>query len=399
MKLRSLSFLMLIVILAGCGSAGAGAPTPYPTIVLGNGTPVAPPASNFPGGVRASGVLVPGRQAQIASASGGIITSLPVALGQTVKAGEVLVKLSGGEQAAAALEAAKFELLAAQQALSEIEENAATDKAQAQLRLALASDAFDEAKKHRSWKDYRVGSDDQVAVARANLLLAEDALKQAEDAYGGYVDDPVDNLNKAYALTALANARDARNRASANLNYLLSKPDAEDVAKADAELAVAQAEMEAAQRALETIGEGPNPQALALAEARLKNAEAQVAASQAVLDSLVIKAPFSGAVGKIDLEQGSWANPGQVILVLADLKGMRVKTTDLSERDVATVQVGQETLVLIEPLGVNVPGMVTEIASLPDVLGGDVVYQTIIRLESIPDDARAGMSVEVSYGQ
>ena len=52
-----------------------------------------------------------------------------------VKKGAVIVGLSGKEQQLAAVKAAEFELLSAQQALDTLIENAENDRAEAQLRL------------------------------------------------------------------------------------------------------------------------------------------------------------------------------------------------------------------------------------------------------------------------
>jgi len=40
---------------------------------------------------------------------------------------------------------------------------------------------------------------------------------------------------------------------------------------------------------------------------------------------------------------------------------------------------------------------VSEISPLADTLGGDVVYQATIDLDSIPEGLRSGMSVEVRF--
>ncbi len=85
--------------------------------------------------------------------------------------------------------------------------------------------------------------------------------------------------------------------------------------------------------------------------------------------------------------------------MLADLDHLQVKTTDLSERDIPRVRIGQAVTVFIEALGETVTGKVVDIAPLADVLGGDVVYQTSIALDSIPEGLRAGMSVEVQFGE
>ncbi|MBE0695990.1 MAG: efflux RND transporter periplasmic adaptor subunit, partial [Anaerolineaceae bacterium] len=246
-------------------------------------------------------------------------------------------------------------------------------------------------------QNYRPGDDNAIAVAQADLILATETLKRTEDYYGGYADSAEDNLNKAAALTALSAARKAKDKAVANLNYLLALPDTLEVEKADADLEIARAELDAAQREYETLKNGPDPQALSLGQARIQNANAQLTASQVALDDLELKAPFSATVSKVNALSGEWVMPGQAILVLADLDHLRVETTDLSERDVPFVEIGQAAAVQVKALGVVITGRVSEIAPLADTLGGDVVYTTTIDLENAPKNLRAGMSVDIQF--
>ena len=83
------------------------------------------------------------------------------------------------------------------------------------------------------------------------------------------------------------------------------------------------------------------------------------------------------------------------MVTLADLEQLQAETTDLSERDVARVRVGQAATVLIEPLNVTAPGRVVRIAPQASIIGGDVVYTVLIDLDEQPAELRWGMSVEV----
>jgi hypothetical protein len=100
-------------------------------------------------------------------------------------------------------------------------------------------------------------------------------------------------------------------------------------------------------------------------------------------------------VTALEIGPGETVLPGQVVLVLADLSHLRVKTTDLSERDVASVAVGQAANVSVEALGTQIAGRVVRIASEATTVGGDVVYQVVIALDEQPANLRWGMSVEV----
>ncbi|MBE3038583.1 MAG: biotin/lipoyl-binding protein, partial [Chloroflexi bacterium] len=158
MKLKALLVLLVACTLTGCSALGQASPTPLPTVVLGNNNSGAiPQATSRPnsGGVTASGVVVPAQQAQIVSALAGAIVAVNVAVGDQVKAGQVLVKLAGSEKLAAAIESANLELLSAQQALKTLKDNADQARSAAQLRLADAQKALDDAQKRRPWKQYR----------------------------------------------------------------------------------------------------------------------------------------------------------------------------------------------------------------------------------------------------
>jgi len=410
MKTKALMVLLLAVFLSGCGSLPKATPTPLPTVVLGDNAATsssAPatasldesPAVLAEGGVRAAGFVVPAQEAQITTIAGGKVQAVYAAVGDPVREGQALVKLAGEEKLAAAVEAASMELLAAEQALRIFNDNAGQARTTAQLRLANAQQALDEAEKRRAWKEYRNGSQSTIDAAQADVILAKNTLEDAEEAYSAVADSAEDNLNRAAALSALANARKAYDRAVANLNYLLAMPSTIAVNQAEAELQAAQAEVESAQAEVDRLKEGADPDALALAEARVSNARAQLKASQAALDELELKAPFDGTVSRITVQAGEWAAAGQVVVIVADLERLQVETTDLSERDVARVRVDQLVTVTLKALGQNVSGRVVEVAPLADILGGDVVYQTVIELDNQPEGLRAGMSVEVYYGE
>jgi multidrug resistance efflux pump len=311
----------------------------------------------------------------------------------------VLVKLAGSQTQAAAIAAANVELLTAQQTLQTLKDNAAQATAAAELRLANAQKALDDAKKHRAWKQYRNGSESSIETAQADLILATNALEDAQDSYKSVADRAADDVDRAAALSALGAARSAYDHAVANLNYLLAMPNVIDVNQVEAELESAQAEATAAQAEYDKLKNGPDPDAVALAEEKIRNAQAQIEAGKANLASLELKAPLDATVSKVNIHVGEWATAGQTLLVLTDLSHLRVQTTDLSERDVPRVKVGQPVTLLVKALNQNVTGRVSEIAPLSDTLGGDVVYQTTIDLDTQPDGLRPGMSVDVTFGQ
>lgn len=397
--------ILVILLLAGCDVFDHSSPQALPTIVLdsptSSGTDLpapneAPIAST--GGVTASGKVVPILQIQLSSALGGDVLEVKPREGERVKAGQVLVRLSGSEKLAAMVELANMELLSAQQALKTLKDSGDKARAAAQLRLANAQIALDDAERRRTWRNYRNGSESQIETAQADVILANDALKRAEELYTGFLGRADDDINRAAALSALSGTRKAHDKALGNLNYLLAMPKAVDVDQAEAELQSALAEVEAARKEYDKLKDGPDPDALALAEGRARNATAQLQANQAAMDDLELEAPFVGTVARINIHAGEWVNPGQPVLVLADLEHLQVETTDLSESDVLNVAIGQDAMVFIKALNQDIVGKVNEISPLADTLGGDVVYKTTIILGTLPPGLRAGMSAVVHFG-
>ena len=84
-------------------------------------------------------------------------------------------------------------------------------------------------------------------------------------------------------------------------------------------------------------------------------------------------------------------------MVITTVNHMHVETTDLSERDVPNVKLGQSVTVSIKALNQDVAGKVTAISPLASSLGGDVVYKVTIALDNLPANLRAGMSVVVQF--
>ena len=91
------------------------------------------PAVKDGDGVIADGKVVPQTGAELAFAAGGVVAEVRVEDGQTVKAGDVLARLAGFEQAELEAAAAQQDLLAAQQALEEVKRTGPVLAAQAVL--------------------------------------------------------------------------------------------------------------------------------------------------------------------------------------------------------------------------------------------------------------------------
>jgi HlyD family secretion protein len=170
------------------------------------------------------------------------------------------------------------------------------------------------------------------------------------------------------------------------------------VREAEANLRFAEIELSYLVRNVGCRGEGCAP-----SYKHIEVGEADVAKAQALLDSAkatlasesALTAPFAGTVISVDISPYETVIPGQVVIVLGDLSKYQIETTDLSERDVPDVKVGQSAAIFIEALGDEFEGKVVDVARISSEIGGDVVYKVTIELESQPVGLLWGMSADV----
>lgn len=134
-----------------------------------------------------------------------------------------------------------------------------------------------------------------------------------------------------------------------------------------------------------------------------ESAAADLERAQALLDSAkamlvtqsTLSAPFAGTIISVDIAPSETVVPGQTVIVLGDLSRYQVETTDLSERDVTRVQVGQPASVFIEALNEEFTGEVTDVDRISSSLGGDVVFKVTLELDEQPQGLLWGMSADV----
>ena len=392
-------YALLIVVsllLAACNALSQNTPEPLPTVVLENNASNGQTSFPVGGGVIASGVAAPARQVEVAAATAGSVSAVNVAVGDRVQAGQVLIILNGSEKLQAAVESARFEVLSAQQALADLSKDMDVHQAQALKTIADNQESVRDAERYLQ-NIQTLAEQVDIDAAYANMILAGDKLDKARDDYEPYENKKETNVVRASLLSRLAQAQKNYDAAVRLYNNLTGTASQIDLDQAKADLAIAQAQLDKSKRDYEILLQGPDPDAVRLAEARITTAKAQLASAESALKDLQLLAPFDGTVTKLDIEANEWVIPGQPVLTISDLQNLRVETTDLSERDVPQIEVGQAVTVKIDALAEDVAGKVLEIAPLADTLGGDVVYKTTIDLESPPPGLRAGMSVEVNF--
>ncbi|MFN8597975.1 MAG: efflux RND transporter periplasmic adaptor subunit [Anaerolineae bacterium] len=199
--------------------------------------------------------------------------------------------------------------------------------------------------------------------------------------------EPVANQLK-YAELELAAAQ-------AVLTDLQDGPTVDQRRMAEAQIGVAAAQVKAAQARLDLLMAGAQTQDVAIAKAKVDQAKAEAAQAQAQLDQTQLVSPVDGTVAKVLIDAHQFVGPGVPIVQVADLRSLRVETSDLNENDVARIAVGASAKIRLDALpGVAVTGKVTRIDPKAKD-GAGVNFATIIQFDQLPDGLRWGMTANV----
>jgi RND family efflux transporter MFP subunit len=129
--------------------------------------------------------------------------------------------------------------------------------------------------------------------------------------------------------------------------------------------------------------------------AQLDAAKAALEVAQANLNQGTLAAPYDGTIVTIDVVPGQVVQPDQVVAVIGDLNHLQIETTDLSEREIAHVKIGQTATVHIKALDQDFTGKVIAIAPRATKYNGDRVFKVTIVLNQQSSDMTWGMSADV----
>jgi len=145
---------------------------------------------------------------------------------------------------------------------------------------------------------------------------------------------------------------------------------------------------------------GPTAEAVAAAEAQVEQAEAALAQARSALEDASLRAPFDGMVTAVSVREGEMVAaagfPVSPVITIGDLSHLRIETTDLSEMDIAKVEVGQEVAVTFDALPEkSLRGRVSKIAPMATLEAGGTNYTATIELEEADPDLRWGMTAFV----
>ncbi|MHC1783206.1 MAG: efflux RND transporter periplasmic adaptor subunit [Anaerolineaceae bacterium] len=333
--------------------------------------------------VGATGNVKANQSTRLAWSTTGRIETINVSLNQKVKAGDVLALLDKSTISQSIL-SAQSQLITAKQALKDLKESA-TAKAKAELTLAQAKIDYEDAIEERTRKDYKHVTDATLKELEANYILAKNGYDDAKDLYAYVEDQAIDSTTRAAGLLELSRAEKARDTALANLNYGLGLPDENEVAKAEANLNLAKAAVDDAQREWETVKDGPSDDDIAIAEAN-------VAAAEATVKMMRLESPIGGTVTAINSMVGDEVSPTTASFQIDDLSRM-VINIQLTEVDIRKVQVGQDVEVTFDGIpDKKYKGKVYEVGQVGTIESGTVSFLVRIELTDNGAEVLPGMT-------
>ncbi len=253
----------------------------------------------------------------------------------------------------------------------------------------------------------------RLAEAEASLAEAEAAIAthrrqvEQQQAQIGAAEAQLDQA-RAEQVRAAADARRAGDLVGSGWT---SRQAAEraiaDLRKADGAVAAAQAQLTVAQQQLDVL-----QAALRQQEARRDSAAAALARARIDLENTVIRAPFEGLVGNRAAQLGQFVRPGQQLIAVAPLPERQWVVANFKETQLARFRPGQPVRLTLDALpGVELTARIDSLAPAtgalfsllpPENATGNftkIVQRVPVRLTLEPEEAarlallRPGLSV------
>jgi multidrug efflux pump subunit AcrA (membrane-fusion protein) len=335
-----ITLIGLALLFTACSPATTATPEVIPTVIADST-------------IIAEGRVEPVRDAEIAFTASGLVNEVLVEEGQTVKKGDLLIRLGGESDSNYA--AAQYEVVSAQKALNDLVKGSEADLAQAVIDLKEAKESLEKAEVY------------------LHYLQTSKKVPQPET-FVYYI-----KRGRGYDVRL----RTAFYKGPAPANW---------IAQAEDDVALKKAQMQEAQNTVDRMKEnGVDSNELAVLEAQLDAAKAEVAAFE-------ITAPFDGVVAEINAKAGSSIRAREVAITIADFSKWLVKTTDLTEIDVVALAENDPVIVTLEALpGVELKGTILSIGQSFTENQGDVIYDVTIQLNDIHPALRWGMTASVTF--
>ena len=283
--------------------------------------------------VDASGSLAAQPFANLEWKTSGVVETVNVKVGDSVKAGDILLSLQASSTSSNIV-SAQADLVQAQKDWEDLLKSD-TDRAQLAIDLQDAQDAYEKA------YNYRVELNGKVWIKKYHYKFV-----------GG--------------------------NQIVEVNWVRAYPESDTIADADRDLALKKGKLEDAQRAYERLMGGPNAQDVVAAQAK-------VDAAQITVNSMSIIAPFDGQVLSMDDHVGDVVSSGDLSVNLADMNHLYV-VAQIDESDIAKVKVGNKVTATLDSVpDLTLTGKVTAVNPVGEEVSGIIKYEVHIDLDKVDD--------------
>jgi HlyD family secretion protein len=375
--------------------------------------------------LEASGIIE-AEEVRLASEFQGYITQVNVHAGGTVSAGQVVVTVESSsigasvDEAQAALEAAeaeRAEVRAAPRAevVAGLRAQLAVAQAQQAAALAARTAAEEEARESQSLQEQILAAETQAALARQSVEVAAADQAEAQSAADASPwNTPQRHVLELQAVAATANMEAARadlHTAEVVLEHLRAMRDKPLALQALAHAAAgdydtATAGVRVKQAQLDQLLAGATPEELAVADAEFELAQAQLNLARTQAQRLTLRSPVTASVVECNVNVGEVALPGVTLMTVADLSHVHVLVY-IPENRLGQVLLGQRVDAVTDSFPERpIEGVVTYIASTAEFTPRNLatkegrvntVYAVRVALSNPDGLLKPGMAADVVF--
>jgi HlyD family secretion protein len=334
------------------------------------------------------GTVVPASEVALGFKTGGVIAEISAAVGEDVVEGEIFARLDDSNIQIQILEAQRdLEYLTSPYAFADAEQ-----------ALFEAQEALEGAEYNQQalQEGYR-SSDSTSDSTKAALILAQEKVDKAQGKFDQVAHLAEDHLKRSTALAELSAAVEARDAIHRELNWYLGETSESEQAALDSDVAIAQAEVAAAQSYLAALKGEPLPEDLFIGPAlnQLWNAERALINAQVALENTTLAAPFEGTITDLNATVGQAVGTSP-ILTLSTLDTLWLEFY-LEESDLGLLAIGHQLVVSFDAYPDHeVQATVMTINPALTTFDGSSVVQAWAQFTSDVDvELYAGMSADV----
>ena len=401
-------------------------------------------------GVIENGVVKSAQDLSLSFQTAGSVAEVDTSVGQSVKKGQVLMKLNN-QSASASVNQASAAVSAAQANYDKVVNGATGDQLDvAQSAVTSAQTALDNAKKNytsTSQQQALLVKNAQTTVlntglaatpATGNLSSVVPIISgafsgsntgqyqitlynagdgehfnysgletgtgqvnqnpQALGTLGLFIQFPSTPSNSSDSWTvSIPNAKASSYVANENAYNAAVATQTQALVTAQSAVDAAQSALDQAQSSLQLMSSTARPEDISAARAQESNALAMLQSAQSNYQNSIITAPIDGIITSVDGKVGQQASPGQEVIELISQAQYQIEAY-VSETDLAEITVGDDATITLDTYGSSAPFDATVVAIDPSTttVGGIASYKVTLQFDQNDPRIKEGMTANIT---